>query len=246
MELYFIRHGQSQNNANWQNPGYIEDPDADLTELGHQQAQCLADFLQKNQSIKLDHGWNIQNRHGFGLTHIYASLVTRAATTAAYTARALGLPVSAWPEIHEVGGIYSREDKNNPIGLPGKPRSFYEQNLPELQLPDWLDESGWWNRPFETRDQRQPRANQFLADLLARHGDREGQPKQRVAVFSHGEFFVYLMCAIMKLPSREAAHNSKFWFALNNCAISRFDFFDGEMLISYLNRTDHLSDELIS
>jgi broad specificity phosphatase PhoE len=73
MELYFIRHGQSQNNANWDNPDYQENPDPALTEIGHEQARLLAEFLKKNQTITNDNVWNIQNRYGFGLTHLYTA-----------------------------------------------------------------------------------------------------------------------------------------------------------------------------
>ena len=68
MELYFIRHGQSQNNANWENKDYQESPDPALTTIGHEQARLLAEFLKKNQTITNDKVWNIQNRYGFGLT----------------------------------------------------------------------------------------------------------------------------------------------------------------------------------
>ena len=34
MQLYFIRHGQSINNVNWNNPDYVENPDPYLTEIG--------------------------------------------------------------------------------------------------------------------------------------------------------------------------------------------------------------------
>lgn len=45
MELYFIRHGQSQNNANVQNPEYRESPDPELTEIGSAQANYLVEFF---------------------------------------------------------------------------------------------------------------------------------------------------------------------------------------------------------
>jgi len=246
MELYFIRHGQSQNNVNWNNPGYMESPDPVLTDLGREQSRHLADYLGKNQRITDDKNWNIQNRHGFGFTHVYTSLMERAVRTAAPTAQAIGIPFAAWMEIHEGGGIFSREDKSNPLGLPGKPRSFFEINFPNLALPDHLDESGWWNRPKENEDEVQQRADRVLAELIARHADREGQPAHRVALFSHGNFFMHLMCALLKLPWRQAAHGLKSWFLLNNCSISRFDIFTDEVLISYLNRVDHLPDHLVT
>src|SRR5216117_1732958 len=106
MQLYFIRHGQSQNNANWNNPAFKESSDPALTDIGFEQALHLAEFLKKNQSITYHNGWNIQNRHGFGLTHIYTSLMERAISTAAPIAQALDIPLLAWKEIHEEGGIF--------------------------------------------------------------------------------------------------------------------------------------------
>jgi len=246
MQFYFIRHGQSQNNANWAISDYEESPDPALTEIGHEQAHLLAEFLKKNQTITDDKDWNIQNRYGFGITHIYTSLMERAAYTAAPIAQALELPLTAWKEIHEEGGIFSRGDKANILGLPGKPRSFFMQNFRTLTLPDDLDETGWWNRPFEAEDERQPRADQVFADLLARHRDQEGQPEQRVALVSHGGFFMRLVCTMLQLPWRKAALGMKSWFLLNNCSISRFDIHKEEINIAYLNRTDYLPDHLIT
>ncbi|HEX9331893.1 MAG TPA: histidine phosphatase family protein [Anaerolineales bacterium] len=253
MEFYFIRHGQSQNNANWNNPDYKESPDPALTDLGLEQAHYLAEFLKKNQTITDDKVWNIQNRYGFGLTHIYTSLMERAVSTAAPIAQALDIPLLAWKEIHEEGGIFSRGDKRsspvdkaNVLGLPGRPRSFFAQNFPTLTLPEDLDETGWWNRPFEAEDERQIRADQVFADLLARHKDREGQPEDRIAFVSHGGFFMRLMSAILKLPWRQAAFGLRSWIILNNCSISRFEVHKEEINIAYLNRTEYLPDHLVT
>ena len=246
MELYFIRHGQSQNNANWNNSGYQENPDPSLTENGHEQARLLAEFLKKNQTITNDKEWNIQNRYGFGLTHIYTSMMERAVYTAAPSAQALGIPLIAWKEIHEEGGIYSREVNTKKLGLPGRTRSFFVQNFPTLMIPEDLDETGWWNRPFETDEERQPRADQVFAELLARHKDQDGQPEHRVAFVSHGGFFMRLMGTMLKLPWRQAALGLRSWFVLNNCSISRFDIRTNEIYIAYLNRTDHLPADLIT
>ena len=246
MEFYFIRHGQSQNNANWNIPDYQENPDPSLTELGHEQARLLAEFLKKNQTITNDKVWNIQNRYGFGLTHIYTSLMERAVYTAAPLAQALDIPLTTWKEIHEEGGIYSREENANRLGLPGRPRSFFSQNFPTLTLPEDLDETGWWNRPFEAEEERQPRADQVFADLVARHRDQEGQPEHRVALVSHGGFFMRLVSAMLKLPFQQAALGLKSWILLNNCSISRFDIHKQEINIAYINRVDFLPDHLIT
>lgn len=246
MELYFIRHGQSQNNANWSNPEYKESPDPSLTELGHEQARILAIFLKTHQKITDEKAWNIQNRYGFGFTHIYTSMMERAVYTAAPIAKALNIPMIVWKDIFEEGGIYSRGDAANVLGLPGHPRSFFAENFPTLTLPEELDETGWWNRAYEAEEERQPRANRVLAELLARHRDQEGQPEHRVAFVSHGGFYMRLISAMLQLSWRQAAHGLKSWFMLNNCSISRFDIRGEEINIAYLNRTDHLPDHLIT
>jgi broad specificity phosphatase PhoE len=247
MQLYFIRHGQSINNANSGNKDYKENSDPFLTEIGIEQAEILAKYLKEKQHITNDKIWNEQNQYGFGFTHIYASLMERAVATAAPTARALEtVPFSAWIEIHEEGGIYAREAENRFNGLSGKPRSFYEKNFPELKLPDHYDESGWWNRPFESHEDRQLRAENVLAELIARHGDKEDQPEERIAIVSHGGFFVRLVSAMLKLPWRQGAYDLKSWFFLNNCSISRFDINKDRLTVFYMNRTDHLPAHLIT
>jgi len=246
MKLYFIRHGQSENNANWDNPEYAESSDPALTEIGHEQARLLADFLKRNQTIRDEKAWNIQNRYGFGLTHIYTSMMERAVYTAAPIAQALDLSLIVWKDIFEEGGIYSRGDSANIHGLPGRPRSFFVQNFPALTLPEELDETGWWNRPFEEEKERQPRADRVFAELLERHRDRAGQPEHRVAFVSHGGFYMRLICAMLKLPWRQASLGLKSWFLLNNCAISRFDVYKEEINFAYHNRTDYLPDHLIT
>ena len=242
MQLYFIRHGQSQNNAGAHVASYQESSDPELTPIGLEQANILADYLAKNQAVAHPDRSDPQNRAGFGFTHMYTSLMSRAVCTAAPAARALGIPFAAWPEIHEEGGIYSREEHTRGAGLPGKPRSYFEVGFPGLSLPSSLDETGWWNRPFEADEELQPRADQFLADLLTRHN----HPADRVALFSHGGFFMRLMCAMLKLPWRQASHNLRSWFMLNNGSISRIDIHNGELIICYLNRTDHFEARLIT
>ena len=247
MQLYFIRHGQSINNANSGDPEYQENSDPFLTETGLEQAELLAGYLKEKQHLTNNKVWNEQNQYGFGLTHIYASLMERAVATAAPTVRALEtVPFCAWTEIHEEGGIYAREKENRFTGLSGKPRSFYEKNFPELKLPDDYNESGWWNRPFEEVEERQARADKVLAELIARHGDKEGQPQQRIAFVSHAGFFVRLLSSMLKLPWRQGAHDMKSWFHVNNCSISRFDISKDEIVVCHTNRTDHLPARLIT
>ena len=253
MQLYFIRHGQSINNAAWGDPNHKEHPDPALTEIGIRQAQILADFLAPPRSA-LDgrnpdletmstpqNGWD-----GEGFTHLYASLMERAVHTASFLARRLKIPFEAW-EIHESGGIFKRDGEDKLRGLPGRPRSFFETNFPDFSLPDSLDEGGWWReRPFETEEECQKRAEGIWQELLSRHKDDPGQSEHRVALVSHGGFFMHLMCAILDLPWKNASHGLRSWFLLNNCSLSRIDVRDGYVTICHLNRTNHLPGEMIT
>ncbi len=248
MQLYFIRHGQSENNALWLNTGSHKwrNEDPGLTEVGQRQVAFLAQFLsqadptlrQAQDTAVTGDDRDIQNVAGFGITHLYSSLMLRAVATGTITARALDLPLVAWEDVHEWGGIYLHDEQTDErIGLPGRNRAYFEAHYPDLVLPDSLGEAGWWNRPFEEPEQRLPRAQRFLLDLMERHGHTD----DRVAVVSHGGFYNYLLVTILNLPGREG-----YWFVMNNAAISRIDFNDEEIRLMYLNRVDFLPRELIT
>ncbi len=242
MQLYFIRHAQSENNHLWDrtnsSKGRSDDPA--LTRLGCKQAEVLAQFLQKGEPAAAAQRHDPQNIRGFGLTHLYCSLMVRSVATGSVVSKALGLPLVAWEELHEGGGIYlDDEQSGEKVGRPGKDRSYFQTHHPECVLPDYLGENGWWNRPFENPEQSQDRAQRFWRELLARHG----QAEDRVAIISHGGFYNYLLAAILHLPMPET---TGFWFLLNNSGITRIDFQDGETVLVYLNRVDFLPRELIT
>jgi 2,3-bisphosphoglycerate-dependent phosphoglycerate mutase len=240
MQLYFIRHGQSENNALWMRTGShigrSEDPG--LTEVGWQQSEFLAQFLSQADPNIAVNGSDTQNVTGFGITHLYTSLMVRAVATGTIIANALDLPLVAWRDLHEWGGIYLRDEQTDErIGLPGRNRAYFEAHYPNLVLPDFLGEEGWWNRPFEAPELRLPRAQRVFRDLLERHGHTE----DRVAVVSHGGFYNYFLAAILNMPGREG-----YRFVMNNAAISRIDFRDEDTWLLYLNRIDFLPKDLIT
>jgi 2,3-bisphosphoglycerate-dependent phosphoglycerate mutase len=248
MQLYFIRHAQSINNAHWGDDTYQESDDPELTKLAYSQTGCLARYLGENQKLDEAVTWNPQNRDGFGVTHIYTSLMVRAIGTAVPIAQAISLPLVAWPEIHETGGIFSRLPNQKMKGLPGKPRSYFENNFPMLQLPAWLDETGWWGSlPFEEHEQRQLRAETVWNELLARHGDKEGEPEHHVVLVSHGGFFMHLLTAALGIQMRRIQEfDHEYWFLMNNCGITRLDVINGRVLVMYVNRIDFLPSDLIT
>ncbi|MBN1874354.1 MAG: histidine phosphatase family protein [Anaerolineae bacterium] len=244
MQLYFIRHGQSQNNKLYaetgSNEGRYSDPD--LTVIGRQQAQHVAEFLCRSRPEEPILGVDLQNVRGFNITHLYTSLMLRAVATGSIISRTLKLPLLGWKDLHETGGMFlvdpATEEK---IGQPGKTSTYFTTHYPELVLPEDVTEAGWWNRPFEEQSERPIRAQRVLAELLVRHGNTS----DRVAIVSHGGFFTHLICAILALPFEQ-----QIWFYMNNTAITRVDFGEEEKTdrpaVVYLNRADFLPHTLIT
>ncbi len=241
MRLFFIRHGQSANNALWDesgsSAGRSEDPE--LTEMGQEQARLLAQFFAtKDHEAGSSGDMGELKRDIFRFTHLYTSLMVRSVATATYISKATGVQLVAWPEIHECGGIYlDGDEEGERIGLPGKPRSYFETHYCDMVLPDRVTEQGWWNRPFEPDEARPLRARQVLETLIQQHGGTD----DHVAMVSHGAFYMELMRMMFKI------NEPKTWYLMYNTAISRFDIHEsGEITLVYHNRTDHLPERLIT
>ncbi len=255
MLLYVIRHAQSANNDLYTRTGGSVGRTADppLTEVGHRQAQLLAAFLTAappepdGDSPPLIGEYSTRHdRRGFGLTHLYCSLMTRAIQTAGYVAGATGLPLTALAEIHERGGLHEVDEATGEdSGVPGPNRAYFQTQFPRLLLPDELGEVGWWNRPKETLEESAPRARATWERLLARHRDTA----DRVAVFTHAGFFQSLMTALFTTDNTLSAphlNTSRMGFGMSNTAVTRFDVEEETIILRYLNRIDFLPDELIT
>jgi 2,3-bisphosphoglycerate-dependent phosphoglycerate mutase len=245
MQLYIIRHAQSENNLLWQRTGSSNGriPDPSLTDLGHQQARHVAQFLA--QPANDEPAPERDNRDGFGLTHLYCSLMERAVLTGSYIAKSTSLPLVGLMDIHEWGGIYHiDEESREHIGLPGLNRNGFTERFPDLILPESLNHEGWWNREPEPVAERPLRARRFWKFLLKNHG----QTQDRVAIVSHGGFTQTLLGTLLNRDDLDITLGlpSRLWFVTNNVSISRFDFESDHVRIGYLNRIDFLPDELIT
>ncbi len=245
MQLYIIRHAQSENNLLWQRTGSSNGriPDPSLTDLGHQQAKIVADFVARPTDDAP--APERDNREGFGLTHLYCSLMERAILTGDYIAQTTGLPLVGRMDIHEWGGIYKKDEESGEnIGLPGHNRNEFTNRFPGLILPESLNHEGWWNRDPEPVAERPLRARRFWQFLFKNHGGTE----DRVAIISHGGFTQTLLATLLNQddPDITLGLPSHLWFAINNVSISRFDFESDHFRVGYINRVDFLSDELVT
>ena len=235
MHLYLIRHGQSTNNhlliTTGAETGRAFDPE--LTDLGRQQAECLAEYLSswKTSTDPLIHP----------LTHLYTSPMLRAVSTGQPAARVLGLPLVTWKDLHESGGLFLQdEETGEDVGQPGPDRAAMAERFPDLLWPPELGDSPWWDRPSELPEERIPRARRVLTELLARH---PAESDDGVAFFTHGAFSNYFMAALLGLMEQRAP----IWFSFFNTAITCLNFRPKrEPRIRFLNRMPHLPDELIT
>ena len=248
--MYFIRHAQSENNALWINSGSskgrVEDPE--ITIIGKQQARLLAAHLShSNGDFEPVNSRDPKNLGGYGITHVYCSLMVRAIMTAQEVSKKLELPLIALRDLHEVGGIVTGDGKEEPYeGRPGGNRKFYEENFPELILPDDLGETGWWNnRPHETQEEINERARGLIDRIISIHGETE----DRVALVTHGAFYnAMLRYLVFGDPDRRSV-----WFEMNNTGITRVDFRpdhwdEGKLLtlVDYTNHVGFLPKELVT
>ncbi|GAB1422356.1 hypothetical protein MASR2M15_25850 [Anaerolineales bacterium] len=131
MQLYLVRHAQSENNAAYDSglKRYHHDPN--LTEIGHKQADLLGNYLMDKQS--------------WGVTHLYTSAMYRALKTAAPVSQALGLDPEVWIDIHEGGGLFLIDEITKAVqGFPGMNRKEIFDQFPDYILPDLLADQGWW------------------------------------------------------------------------------------------------------
>jgi 2,3-bisphosphoglycerate-dependent phosphoglycerate mutase len=222
---------------NRENYLFDRDVDPDLTPDGKKQAELAADYLA---SPYRNNGFDPQNREGFGLTHLYCSLMIRAVKTGQTISNKTGLPLVAMPEVHETGGMfYAERGDEEPvfIGQPGPGRSYFKSEFPDLVLPEDLPEEGWWGREKEPREEYLDRAQSVIDRLVKDHSGKG----HRVGVVMHGGIFARILTVLFNIQT------PKYWFLMNNCGISRVEISDdGRPMLTYMNKVDFLPDHLVT
>ena len=245
-KLYLIRHAQSENNVIWvgsdDHPGRVPDPE--ITELGHNQAQTLAQHLAHPHAEPRQHPFAATGQADFGLTHVYCSLMTRSILTGEYISKACDLKLEALPAIFEKHGIYDVDDSGNLQGMPGPGRDYFEQRFAGLKLPSELGDQGWWSRPVEDEATFLQRMQRVVSDLRQRMNDSD----DCIAMVVHGDFIDQFVNELMGVVRHQPNYDNH-WVAnwtFHNTSISRIDFVNGSYNVVYLNRIDHLPNELVS
>ena len=232
MEIYIIRHGQSVNNSTEHLAQRVCDPP--LTAVGRQQAQCLARRLENLDWARLSPNDCEQGLH---LTRLYTSPMLRAIQTAEAIRQTTGLLPHVRDDIHEHGGIWlDHDDGRGPIGLPGLGRSQIQQQFPHAVVPESIRDDGWWNRPFEPDQSAYARAQRVGKELKAL-----ADMPERIGFVSHGGYADNLISTLLDMPFVGYVR-----FGHNNTAVTRLDLGSERVALQFLNRVDHLPQELVT
>lgn len=252
MQLYFIRHGQSTNNAIWLDNQYEMDgrvADPPLTEIGIQQAEITGDLLNfkpERQSDEDSNAWDPQNRKGYKLTHLYCSLMERAIQTGTILSEKIGLPLIGLPDVHELGGIYREvvvgSTPTIEVSHGLTPKQLAER-YPNLTLVKPIPEHGWWVGGREELPRRSERAKRVIQYLKEHHAGT----KDNVGIVTHGSFSALLFRLMLNLdPAADIDIIMRNGFVSNNCSITRLDQYGQDLAMIYYNRVDHLPDDLVT
>jgi len=246
MELYIIRHAQSENNALMRDQtDRVYDPD--LTEVGFKQAEMMAKYLSETTNVEeyVMHKYGSEKRQSIiphRITHLYCSAMHRSLKTARPLSEALGLTPEVWLEIHEHGGIYLEEDAVV-TGYGGMTRSEILNEFTDYILPETVTEEGWWDPTNGKEDFSLCQARAIrVAEALRERSKRKDSRDDAVALVSHGGFIDCLIKAMLNnMPAPGYFH----WHY--NTAISRFDLLpDSAVLVRYINRVSHLPPALVT
>ena len=164
MQLYLIRHAQSQNNA-LPEEQRVEDPP--ITAIGHRQAEHLAEAVAK-----------------LGLTHLVTSPFRRTLETTEHLRRVTGLSPIVRKELHELGGCVRGHTAIGLTGAPGMTRIQIDKEFGGYEIAPEIDGQGWWaEQPFETYEAALQRAANLLASTRREFAGTDA----RVAYVMHAD-----------------------------------------------------------
>ena len=211
MQLFLIRHAQSENNARPQSQR-VDDPG--LTTIGHAQASRLAERVVDLQ-----------------LTRVLTSPFLRALQTAEHIHRATGLLPEVRVPLHEKGGCVAGSGGGPMQGRPGMTRREISDRFAHYPIAPEIDGQGWWgSKPLETLEQATQRAQRLWADT-----NREfTAPDERVALVMHGDFLMLLLECFHPQPLNLAWNASLSRVSVTGSAATLKEYACVEHLPNYL------------
>ena len=213
MQLYLIRHAQSQNNA-LPEEQRVEDPG--LTELGHRQAEHLAEWIP-----------------ALNLTRLITSPFRRTLLTTEPIVRTTSLRPEVRIDLHEQGGCYRGHTLDNIVGRPGMTRREIESEFSGYRVGDEIDGDGWWgSKPYESWQAARERA----ARLLEATRLEFAHTNERVAYVMHADikvlFLAHVHPELIDVPC--------------NTSVTEIEFDSSSHQLKAFNQVDHLPSHLVT
>jgi 2,3-bisphosphoglycerate-dependent phosphoglycerate mutase len=221
MQLYLIRHAQSENNAK---PEDQRVPDPGITELGRRQA---AEVARRFRTIRL--------------THLVTSPFRRALETTEYLRCQVGLMPEIWTPLHEHGGCYRGYVPGDMVGQPGMTEREITAAFPGYKIDPAIGEAGWWSsKPHESAEQAMLRARKLIPDMMQRFGS----PENVVAFVMHADFKRLLIEQLLTNSSDGAAYDAN--APIYNTAVTRLHISFSDIRLDLYNCVEHLSEAMLS
>ena len=222
MQLYLIRHAESENNAR---PPFERIEDPAITAVGRMQTDHLSVWMK---TLKTD--------------RLITSPFLRTIQTTTRMLDGLNQQVHVWHDVFERGGCFRGHGPDATEGGMGLGRSAIERHFREAgtgcRIDESIDEQGWWGgRPRENEDEVRQRADQVTKRLV----DTFGSSRQVIVVVTHADFKRWLLRAMLR-----GVVDPDHFGPLRNTGITKLDF-DGERWqLDWLNSVSHLPARLVT
>jgi len=217
MQLYLIRHAESENNAR---PGHLRVEDPSITTIGKMQAGHLAEWTK---TLSAD--------------FLITSPFLRTIQTTQAVAGMNPMPVSVWHNVFERGGCYRGFGDDAREGGPGLGVTKIRELLPKATIDESIRDSGWWGRRRESDEDAVTRSKTVIQRLVSTFGS---SGKHVVAII-HADFKRQLL-----LDMLEGIADARSFGPLRNTGITKVDFDGRRWRLDWLNSVSHLPAKLIT
>ncbi|KAA1258791.1 phosphoglycerate mutase [Rubripirellula obstinata] len=219
MQLYLIRHAESQNNAR---PVHNRVEDPTITPVGHLQAEHLAGWMK---SLKFD--------------HLITSPFKRTLQTTRYVFDVTDHTVHVWHHVFEQGGCFKGFGPDAKEGAPGLGRTSVVDHFPADRCiaDETISEQGWWfGKQRETPQDHSTRVTSVIDRINQTFGDSE----QVVTMVVHAQFERELLHQLVPHASIPQLGFIK------NCSITKLNNVGNNWQLDWFNSITHMPAKLIT
>lgn len=214
-KVLLVRHAQSANNAL---PEACRVCDPGLTPLGNRQAQSLADQLSL-----------------YSIRGLYCSPFLRSLETTRPVATAIGASAIVRSDLFEQGGCYSGHIPGCEKGEPGMGRMELVERYPGWHIDERIGQSGWWGRPYESREQAAERAKSVR--IWLQHEVIDDANSLDVFVI-HADFKRLMLLEL--LGEAWSHRHDRQLGSLANTGVTALEFNGGQWVLLSYNSVGHL------